>query len=113
MTTKATLSDLRRIAMTDVVNAATWVLVVLILWADVWLQIGGRLSNRMFHINAYLKGALYMILVVAAFYWVWFREWVDALDAFLWLLAFFVIELNLFNWHEEANETQADHPLTA
>lgn len=100
------LTSIRQNAMTDVVNAGTWVLVVLVLWADVWLQLGGGISQRLYTLNVYVKGALYGVLIVCALYWMWLWAWIDAWDAWLWILAFFAIELNLFSWHEEVQNEQ-------
>ena len=53
------------------------------------------------------KFILYGILFLAAVYWGVYGDFVDFWDAFLWLLAFFFIELNVVEWRQEALEEQA------
>ena len=50
------------------------------------------------------KVTLYGILFVAAVYWGVYGDFVDFWDAFLWLLAFFFIELNVVEWRREEQE---------
>lgn len=95
------------LAYTEVINAGTWLLVVLVLWIDVFLQIRGELTDRLYRLNAYLKVVLYLILITAAVIWGIYGKFIDFWDAFIWIVAFFFIELNLFQWHEEV-EAQAD-----
>jgi hypothetical protein len=41
-------------------------------------------------------------LFLAAVYWGFKGDFVDFWDAFLWLVAFVFIEMNVFNWRQEA-----------
>lgn len=100
------LSEARRLAMTDVVNASTWVLIVLILELDVFLQLRGGMSEKMQRINLWIKGLLYSTLTVCLLYWVWMGDVVGSWDAFLWLVAFVFIEMNMFDWRKEELEEQ-------
>lgn len=102
---------------TEVVNAGTWILVVMVLWVDVFLQLRGELTDRFYRINAYIKTVLYLILVAAAIIWGIYGNFMDFWDAFIWIAAFFFIELNLLQWHEETDghspnntETTGDTP---
>jgi len=88
----------------DVINAATWVLVVIMLQVEVILQLRNTLSQRILFINKWIKSVLYLILFFAAVYWGVDGSFLDFWDAFLWLLAFVFIDLNILNWHEEVNE---------
>lgn len=88
----------------DVINAATWVLVVIMLQVEVILQLKNKLSQHILSINKWLKSVLYLILFAAAVYWGIDGSFLDFWDAFLWLLAFVFIDLNILNWHEETNE---------
>ena len=90
---------MRRLSLTDVVNAGAWLLIVLILQADVLLHLSGALTQPLIWISIGLKAVLYAVIVLACFYWALLAAWVDFWDAFLWLLAFFCIELNLFSWN--------------
>jgi hypothetical protein len=103
------LQRMKALALTDVVNAATWLLVVIILQFDVWLQIRGNLTQKLYKVNMIAKAVLYTVLFAAAVYWGYLSALLDFWDAFLWIIAFFFIELNLFQWNEE---TRADSITT-
>jgi len=90
-----------RLAWTDVINAAVWVLVVLVLEIDVRLQEHNRLRGLVYRVSAAAKFLLYSILLLAAVYWGIKGDFVDFWDAFLWLVAFVFIELNVFEWRKE------------
>ena len=49
---------------------------------------------------------LILLLFFAAVYWGIKGDFVDFWDAFLWLVAFVFIELNVFDWRQEALEEQ-------
>lgn len=93
-----------RLAITDIVNAGDWLIIVFLLEAEVWLQLKGKLTDRMLFIGKYAKGFFYLILLGAAAYWGVKGDFLDFWDAFLWLVAFVFIELNVFQWHEETSE---------
>jgi len=99
------LTRMKTLALTDVVNAGTWILIVIVLQIDVLLQIRGNLTEKLYRANIYLKVALYLVLFAAAVYWGYLSALLDFWDALLWIIAFFFIELNLFQWNEE---TRAD-----
>lgn len=97
----AGLTDIRRLAWVDVINAAVWLLVVLILEVDVRLQEHGRLQGVALAASNASKFVLYSALLLAAVYWGLKGDFVDFWDAFLWLVAFVFIELNIFEWRQE------------
>lgn len=99
------LAAIRKLAWVDVINAAVWLLVVVILEADVWLQERNRLEGNALRISKLIKFVLYTILLLAAIYWGIKGDFIDFWDAFLWLVAFVFIELNVFEWRQEANES--------
>ncbi len=90
------------LAWTDVINAATWILVVIVLEVEVRLQLRGQLTDRVVSGTRYLKYFLYSILFVAAIYWGIAGDFIDFWDASLWLFAFIFIELNVFDWQQES-----------
>ncbi len=51
------------------------------------------------------KFFLYSTLLWAAIYWAVKGDFVDFWDAFLWIVAFVFIELNVFEWRQESQET--------
>jgi hypothetical protein len=101
----AGLNDMKNLAWVDVINAAVWLLVVLILEIDVWLQERNRFEGAALHISNIIKFILYSALLVAALYWGIKGDFVDFWDAFLWLVAFAFIELNVLEWRQEIKET--------
>jgi len=93
--------DTVRLAWVDVVNAATWLLVVALLELDVRLQEHHALHGAWLAFSKYAKYVLYSVLFAAAGYW-WFEgSFLDFWDAFLWLVAFVFIEMNVLEWHDE------------
>lgn len=99
----AGLTEIVRLAWVDVINAAVWLLVVLVLEIDVRLQEHHRFEGMALWLSNAAKFVLYGILFLAAVYWGFKGDFVDFWDAFLWLVAFVFIELNVFEWREEDN----------
>ncbi len=98
------LTDIRYLAWVDVINAAVWLLVVLVLEIDVRLQEHGRFEGLALKASNASKFVLYSALFLAAIYWGLKGDFVDFWDAFLWLVAFIFIELNVFEWRHEDME---------
>ncbi len=107
------LRDIRYLAWVDVINAAVWLLIVLVLEFDVWLQERNRFEGHALRASRAIKWILYPILLLAAVYWGIKGDFVDFWDAFLWIVAFVFIERNVFEWREESRESAGDRPLTA
>lgn len=101
-------TDAARLAIVDIINAATWLVVVVLLEVEVLLQIKEKLTNRMMVWGKYIKGFFYLVLLACAIYWGIEGSFLDFWDAFLWLVAFVFIELNIFQWHEEVEENAAE-----
>ncbi|NRB72509.1 MAG: hypothetical protein HRU51_11405 [Xanthomonadales bacterium] len=93
-----------RLALVDVINAFAWLLVVALLEVEVLLQLAGRLGPRLLWSLKWIKSGLYATLFAAAVYWGVKGDFIDFWDAFLWLVAFVFIELNIFQWHAETEE---------
>ena len=99
-------TEIYRLAWTDVINAGVWLLVVLVLEIDVRLQENNKLEGLFLTVSNAGKFVLYGILFLAAVYWGIKGDFVDFWDAFLWLVAFVFIELNVFDWRQESLEEQ-------
>lgn len=95
------LTDIVRLAWVDVINSGVWLLVVFLLEFDVRLQEHQQLAGIALRISNWCKYVLYSILLLAAIYWGVKGDFVDFWDAFLWLVAFVFIELNVFEWRQE------------
>jgi len=102
--TQTAIIDAQRLAMVDVVNAADWLLIVALLEIEVFLQLKDKLTSTIMVAFKYAKILLYGLLFVLAAYWGVKSSFLDFWDAFLWLVAFIFIELNMFQWHEETEE---------
>ncbi|HLF31748.1 MAG TPA: hypothetical protein VI566_12055 [Xanthomonadales bacterium] len=98
----------RNLTLVDIVNAADWLVIVVMLEVEVYLQLRELLSDRMLLIIKLTKGLLYSILLVCAIYWGLLGDFLDFWDAFLWLVAFVFIEMNIFQWHEAIEEERAE-----
>jgi len=98
------LGDAIALAVIDVVNAATWLIVVVLLEVEVYLQLKDKLTSRVMFAVKYTKGFFYVFLLYCAIHWGVKSSFLDFWDAFLWLVAFVFIELNIFQWHSESEE---------
>jgi hypothetical protein len=98
---EAGLTDIIRLAWVDVINSEVWLLVVLVLEIDVRLQERHKLEGLALRLSNFAKYILYSLLFLAALYWGIKGDFVDFWDAFLWLVAFIFIELNVFEWRQE------------
>lgn len=102
------LAALAGLAWIDVINSGVWLLVVLVLEIDVRLQEHNRFEGLALRSSNIIKIILYATLLYAAVYWGMKGDFVDFWDALLWLVAFVFIELNVFEWRQEALEAQLD-----
>jgi hypothetical protein len=102
--TQAALDSAKGLAIIDMINASTWIIIVAFLEVEVWMQLKDLLTDRLMVVTKYLKGFFYTILFVCAAYWGLEGTFLDFWDAFLWLVAFIFIEMNIFQWHEEVEE---------
>ncbi len=93
--------EIVRLAWVDVINAGVWILVVVVLEIDVRLQEHNRLEGPALWVSNVVKFVLYSLLFLAAVYWGFKGDFVDFWDAFLWLVAFVFIEMNVFEWRAE------------
>ena len=100
-------TEIARLAWVDVINGAVWILVVLVLEIDVRLQEHSLLEGLALRISTIVKFVLYSTLLLAAIYWGFKGGFLDFWDAFLWLVAFVFIEMNVFEWRA------ADHAALA
>jgi len=100
------LAATRGLAWIDVINAGAWLGVVVILEVDVWFQLKGLLEGLILRASKLIKAILYSSLLGCAVYWGFLGGFLDFWDAFLWLLAFAFIEMNLFQWQQEILEQE-------
>lgn len=98
-----TLRSAQILAWVDVINAADWILVVVVLEVEVRLQLRGDLSEQVMGATKLIKLILYAVLFLCAGYWGYAGDFLDFWDASLWLFAFIFIELNVFEWQYETD----------
>jgi hypothetical protein len=96
-----TLNAAKWLAWIDVVNAATWVLIVIMLEIDVRIQLRKHVYKTWEFVSGITKIVLYCILFIAAIIWGIDGSFIDTWDASLWLGAFIFMEMNVFDWQEE------------
>ena len=82
-------------------------MIVAILEVDVFLQARDKLAGTLMWVSKAFKAVLYSVLFLCAVYWGVKGSFLDFWDAFLWLVAFVFIEMNIFEWHEENQEAKA------
>tara|TARA_R110001592_G_scaffold363393_1_gene687278 strand:+ start:126820 stop:127668 length:849 start_codon:yes stop_codon:yes gene_type:complete len=99
-----TLHSAQLLAWVDLINAADWILVVIVLEVEVRLQLRGNLSDQIMAATKVVKVLLYSILFLCAGYWGFAGDFLDFWDASLWLFAFIFIELNVFEWQHETDQ---------
>jgi hypothetical protein len=90
------LAQARALAWTDVINAGLWILVVLMLEVDLRLKARHHLGGRTGKVVRGITIVVYLGLLACGIYWGLEGTFLDFWDAFLWLLAFAAIEMNVF-----------------
>ncbi len=86
------------LASTEVINSFSWLLIVTLLEIEVVY----RHRRRAVKFSSYLKNIFYLSLLSCAIYWGIYGDFLEFWDAFLWIIAFVFIELNLLGWGSEA-----------
>ncbi|GAB0113505.1 hypothetical protein [Acidisoma sp. C75] len=82
----------------ELANAVLWLAVCCTLAYD--LYVPGEFGGREWHIRTAIKTLLYAGLIACALGWALRREWLDLLDATLWLLCFGLVERNILAFEE-------------
>lgn len=78
----------------NVLNSISWILIVILLEIAVIF----RHKKQTTKFSNYLKNMLYVSLLFCAIYWGVYGDFLEFWDAFLWIIAFVFIELNLLGW---------------
>jgi hypothetical protein len=99
-----------KLAWIDVINAGVWLLLVLFMEWEVMLWFRDALSKRRGIIFNGIKGFLYLILLGNAIYWHVYGAFIDYWDAYLWLFAFVMIDLNIFQWDDTQQRKEEAPP---
>lgn len=107
------LQEIVRLAWVDVINAGVWLCIVVVLEFDVRLQESNKLDGLLLRFSNASKFALYSTLLLAAVYWGVKGDFVDFWDAFLWLVAFAFIEMNVVEWRAESQGAGSVGPVAS
>ncbi|MEW5423393.1 hypothetical protein [Amorphus sp. 3PC139-8] len=95
----------------DAVNAGTWLGVCAVLVYQMYAP--GDYEGQEYRAITAIKIGLYTVLVGCALVWTFSdNKFLDTADAWLWLLCFAVIELNVFGFENDVAEEQAAVPET-
>ncbi len=89
------LEDARLMALVDVINSSTWLLVVAMLELDVYFKEHAGLKGWILRASEIGNVVLYLILLGVAIFYGVKGEFLDFWDSFLWLAAFALIDLNV------------------
>ena len=102
--TETNLLAFKKLSWVDVYNASAWLIVVLLFQIELSLKRANKLTKRRLIIAMIWKGAAYLVLLCCAIYWSMYSAFIDSWDAWLWLLAFILIDLNLLGLDESQNQ---------
>ncbi len=104
------LKDARFMALVDVVNSATWLLVVAMLELDVYFKEHAGLKGWVLRASEVTNIVLYLILLAVAIFYGVRGEFLDFWDSFLWLAAFVLIDLNVLGIVNESQSPSKSSP---
>ncbi|HEY5656205.1 MAG TPA: hypothetical protein VIY27_00300 [Myxococcota bacterium] len=93
--THENLVAIQKLGWVNVANAAAWLLVVLIFQVEITLNQLDKLTRFWLLFCSATKAVLYLVLFADAIYWTFYSAFIDSWDAWIWLIAFLLIDLNL------------------
>jgi hypothetical protein len=111
--TETNILALQKLSWVDVFNASAWLLVVLLFQVEVSLEQVNKLTKHRLRVVMTWKGLAYLVLLGCAIYWTVFSAFIDFWDAWLWLLAFILIDLNMLGLDESQNQQANSRALAA
>ncbi len=94
----------RDLGLADLVEAITWILVLVAIELTVRLQSRGITTGTFFSVANTTKLLLYSLLIGLGIYWASLSHWLYLWDELLWIGGFAAIEMNLSDWREEIAE---------
>ena len=98
------LTEIRHLAIIDILDVTTWLAVVLVIEFVVVMQERGISDGPVIVYSNRLTTALYSILVFNAGYWIWKGHYVYGWDQLLWIGGFAAIGMNLSDWRDEIQD---------
>jgi hypothetical protein len=104
---ESSLNHVQWMGWVDICNAFIWLIVVVLIELEVWLQGQDRFSSKRLDTVRQLKSLFYVVLIGNGVIWTLTGYYVYAWDAFLWIFGFWAIELNLAEWEQDRLEELA------
>jgi hypothetical protein len=103
----------RQLAWVDILEAVTWLLILLTIEMTVRLQDRGVAEGTVIKSLNAAKFSLYSLLWCVMFYWIYRGHWMFAWDEFVWMAGFIAIEMNVVEWRSEIIESEQTGTLNA
>jgi len=97
----------RELVWLDLVEAVTWLVILLCIEVIVRLQDRGKTRGITIRTATGIKFSLYLLLWGTAAYWTYRGHYMYAWDEALWIFGFFAIEMNISDWKEEIRSADA------
>ncbi|MEP4486459.1 MAG: hypothetical protein ABJ013_12570 [Halioglobus sp.] len=97
----------RELVWLDLIEAVTWLIILLCIELIVRLQDKGTTRGLAIRSASGIKFCLYLLLWGAAAYWIYRGHYMYAWDEALWILGFFAIEMNISDWKKEIRSAGA------
>jgi hypothetical protein len=111
--TESVLPALRKLGWIDIFNSNAWLLVVLLFQIELSLEQAKKLTKRRLMMVMAWKSLAYLVLLVCAIYWTIYSAFIDSWDAWLWLIAFILIDLNMLGLDETQNQRAINRAAAA
>ena len=105
------LAHIQALGWIDILNAYVWIIVVLLVEAEVRLQSADRFSSPVLKRVRQFKTLFYLVLIGNSLVWLYYGYYTYTIDAFLWIFGFWAIELNLAEWEQDRLEELAGAPV--
>ena len=100
----------KELAWVDMVEAIVWIVILLIIEIMIRIQDKNISTGAGLVVLSKLKTLLFIVLWMAALYWLYRGHFMFAWDEFLWIAGFYVIGLNLSEWRDEISENNSREP---
>jgi hypothetical protein len=98
---ESALPHVQFMGLVDICNAFVWLIVVILIEIEVWLQTIDRFSSPLLTATRQVKTLFYLVLMGNGIIWLFGSYYLYTWDAFLWIFGFWAIELNLAEWEIE------------
>ena len=98
----------KQLAWADMIEAVTWVLIILIIEAIIRIQDKNISAGKVLGVLLRLKSLLFIVLWMVAIYWGFRGHYLFVWDEFMWIAGFYVIDMNLTKWREEIDDDNFD-----